>query len=241
MKHLRKGSGLVLGLLWLLMADLATAGDYVLVLGKGIEVCEAFLKNLNSFPDDPPMVCERKVNPKFQEFSKPVWQPLDALKHLDLIEQIERWKPYETGFEDPKRREEILALIKARIVSGRIRLALANIDLEQNGTTANETVLQYERADCDPANESNFAGLAGRAFYVLSPDKVQIDVEKSKSIYFYDRADIFLFKDRVYLTHWGGDLGFRNGTLSVASPLRAINYRTRCDYRYKARPNRRQP
>ncbi len=241
MKHKSRRSALVLGVLWLLIADVATAGDYVLMLGKGIEVCEAYLKNLNSFPDDPPMVCERKVNPEFPEFSKPAWQPLDALKNLNLIEQIERWKPYETGFENPKRREEILALIKARIASGRIRLALANIDIEQNGTTANETVLQYEYADCDPANESNFAGLAGRAFYVLSPGKIQIDVERSKSVHFYNRADIFLFKERVYLTHWGGNLAFRNGTLSVASPLHAINYRTRCDYRYKARPTRRQP
>ena len=240
MKHLRKGSGLVLGLLWLLMADLATAGEYVLVLGKGIEVCEAYLKNLNSFPDDPPMVCERKVNPKFPEFSKPVWQPLDALKHLDLIEQIERWKPYETGFEDPKRREEILARIKARIENEKVQLAVTDLDIEQNGTTTKETVLRYEFANCDPANESNFAGLPGRAFYVLNPEKTQIDVEKSKSFYFALRADVFLFKDRVYLTRWAGDLGFKNGTLSVTSPLHAINYRTSCDYRYKARPTRRQ-
>ena len=73
MKRLRTRSGLVVGLFWLLIADMASAGDYALVVGKGIDVCEAYLKNLNSFPNDPPMVCERKVNPKFPEFSKPVW------------------------------------------------------------------------------------------------------------------------------------------------------------------------
>ena len=241
MKSMRRGSNLALGVLWLLIADVATAGNYVLMVGKGIEVCEAYLKNLNSFPDDPPMVCERKVNPKFPEFSKPAWQPLDALEHLDLLEQIQRQKLSHIEEEYIRNREKLIAWFKEYIVSGRIRLALANIDIERNGTTANETVLQYEYADCDPANESNFAGLSGRAFYVLSPGKIQIEVERSKSVHFYDRADIFLFKDRVYLTHWGGDLGFRNGTLSVASPLHAINYRTRCDYRYEARPNRRQP
>ncbi len=241
MKRMRRGSGVVLGMLWLLMADLATAGEYVLVLGKGIEVCEAYLKNLNSFPDDPPMVCERKVNPKFPEFSKPVWQPLDALEHLDLLEQIERQKLSHIEEEYIRNRGKLIAWFKEHIASGRIRLALANIDLEQNGTTAKETILQYEYADCDPGNESNFAGLAGRAFYVLNPEKVQIDVEKSKSFAFLVRADIFLFKDQVYLTRWAGDLGFKNGVLSVASPLHAINYRTYCEYRYKAHPNRRHP
>ncbi|MDH5639823.1 MAG: hypothetical protein OEY28_00910, partial [Nitrospira sp.] len=33
MKNLRRGSGLVLGLLWVLIADVATAGDYVLLVG----------------------------------------------------------------------------------------------------------------------------------------------------------------------------------------------------------------
>lgn len=36
MKQLRAGSGLILGLLWVLIKDVAT----VLVIGKGVEVCE---------------------------------------------------------------------------------------------------------------------------------------------------------------------------------------------------------
>jgi len=242
MKRLRQGSGFVLGLLWLVMADLATAGEYLLVLGKGVKVCEAYLRNLNSFPDDPPMVCERKVNPKFPEFSKPTWQSLNALKHLDLIEQIERWKLYETGFDDPKRREELLTLIKARIENGTVQLAVTELDIEQNGTITKETVLRYENADCNPANESHFAHSVGRQLYALNVDRTQIDLEKSKNINFLGRADVFLFKDRVYLTQWGGNLGFKNGMLSVAPPLGVINYPGgRCDYRYKAHPTRRHP
>lgn len=241
MKNLRTVSGVMVSILWLLMADLATAGEYVLVLGKGIEVCEAFLKNLNSFPNDPPMVCERKVNPKFPEFSKPTWQPLNALERLDLLEQIERLRPSHNEEEYIRNREKLLAWFKEHIANGTIRLAVTDLDIEQNGTTARETVLQYEYAGCDPANESNFSGLSGLTFYVLNPGKMQVDVERSKSIHFYDRADIFLFKDRVYLTHWSGDLGFRNGTLSVSMPHGVINYPGRCDYRYKASKARRQP
>jgi hypothetical protein len=36
MKIIRRSSGFVLGLLWLLIADFATAGSYTLVVGKGI-------------------------------------------------------------------------------------------------------------------------------------------------------------------------------------------------------------
>jgi hypothetical protein len=241
MKGMRRGSCLVLGVLWLLMADLATAGEYVLVIGKGIEVCEAYLKNLNSFPDDPPMVCDRKVNPKFPEFRKPAWHPLDALKYFDLIEQIERERPSQTEEEYARNRETLVARYKEHIASGRIRLAVTDLDIEQNGRTTKEVVLQYEHGDCDSMSESHFAHSAGRSLYVLNAERTQIDVEKSKNISYLGRVDVFLFKDRVYLTQWGGNLGFRNGILSVSMPIGVINYPGRCDYRYKARPNRRQP
>ena len=125
MKSMRRGSSLALGVLWLLIADVATAGDYVLMLGKGIEVCEAYLKNLNSFPDDPPMVCERKVNPKFSEFSKPIWQPQDALEHLNLLEQIEQQISQHSEPEEDfiRGREKREVWFKERIVNGQIRLA----------------------------------------------------------------------------------------------------------------------
>ena len=47
MKQRRKGSGLLLGLLWLLIADVATAGDYTLVVGKAAAVCQHMLKILS--------------------------------------------------------------------------------------------------------------------------------------------------------------------------------------------------
>lgn len=240
MRSLRRGSGLVLGMLWLLMADLATAGDYVLMVGKGIEVCEAYLKNLNSFPNDPPMVCERKINPKFAEFSEPIWQPLDALEHFDLLEQIERQRTiYREEYD--RNREKNMAWLKERIATGQIRLATTNLDIEQFGTITTQVVLQHTFADCDPTNESHFAHSAGRTLYVLNAERTQLDVEKSKNISYLGRADVFLFKNRMYLTQWGGNMGFKNGTLSVLPPLGRIGYPSSCDYRYKARPNRRHP
>ncbi|MEO7861015.1 MAG: hypothetical protein ABIU05_11310 [Nitrospirales bacterium] len=241
MKRMHRGSGLVLGMLWLLMADVATAGDYVLMVGKGIEVCQAYLKNLNSFPNDPPMVCERKVNPKFPEFSTPIWQPLDALERFDLLAQVERQRPSYREEEYVRHREKIMAWLKERIATGQIRLATTDLDIEQGGTITTQVVLQYTFADCDPMNESHFAGSAGRTLYVLNAERTQLDVEKSKNISYLGRADVFLYKNRVHLTQWGGNMGFKDGTLSVLPPLGGINSFGLCRYRYKASPNRRHP
>lgn len=105
-------------------------------------------------------------------------------------------------------------------------------------------MLRREIYDCAPTNERQFSGSTGRQLYVLNAERMQLDIEKSKNISYLGRADVFLFKNRVYLTQWRGNMGFKNGTLSVFPPLGTINYPgSRCDYRYKdkARQNRRQP
>ena len=47
MKTMKRSSGFVLGLLWLLIADVATAGDYTLVMGKAAAMCQHMLKIFN--------------------------------------------------------------------------------------------------------------------------------------------------------------------------------------------------
>lgn len=198
------------------------------------------MKNLNSFPGAPPMVCERKVNPKFPEFSKPTWQPLDALERLDLLEQIERLRPSHNEEEYIRNREKLLAWLKDHIANGTIRLAVAEIDIEQDGAV--ETVLKHEYANCDPADEVQFTGMSGQSFYVLTPDKLKLDTEKSGSFSIGLRADMVTFNERPYITVWAGDLGFKNGVLSVYRPFSLVGTQPgRCDYRYKTSKARRQP
>jgi len=57
--------------LCLLAVAPAVAGRYDLVKGKGVEVCEAYEKNLNSFKPRLPFRGQRPVNPEFKDFSKP--------------------------------------------------------------------------------------------------------------------------------------------------------------------------
>lgn len=52
------------------------AGGYELIKGKGVEVCEAYGKNLNSFRPSVLMLCERLISPDFAQFAKPAWEEL---------------------------------------------------------------------------------------------------------------------------------------------------------------------
>ncbi len=56
--------------------ETAQAGRYELIKGKGVEVCEAYGKNLNSFRPSVLMLCERLVSPNFPQFTKPAWEEL---------------------------------------------------------------------------------------------------------------------------------------------------------------------
>jgi len=185
------------------------AGDYKMVLGKGIEVCEAYLKNLNSFPKAPPMVCERPLNPELKDFQKPEWKALDV--------------------------GENFALLKNNITDRQIKLSVTQLDVDLDGKL--ENVLRHEIDTCDPANESLFATPGGREFFVLNEEKTKIDVQKTKKIHLGGRLDIFLYKGQISIDGWGGNLGFKDGVIYVytiepyATPP---SWHTvhRCDYNY---------
>lgn len=74
----------------------AMAGQYVLEKGKGVEVCEAYAKNLNSFKPRQPFRCERPVSSDFPDFSKPQFKdPSDMPQGFvypgALVSKVERF------------------------------------------------------------------------------------------------------------------------------------------------------
>lgn len=245
MKGMRRGSGFVLGMLWLLIADVATAGSYVLAIGKGIEVCEAYLKNLNSFPKHPPMVCDRPLNHQFTDFNKPAWKELDGQEHLELLKQI--WRSFDNltveQFEQsPLKDQWIFSLKKPEGTMG-IAIQRAELDVDLDGVT--ELVLHYyELGTCDPLNESQFATPYGSMFYVLTPDGQNVDFEKTRLMLLNGggRPDLFLYKGRVFITHWAGNLEFKDGQLGVISKVYVApmvpDYKN-CKYKYHASGKRR--
>lgn len=69
MKRLRRGSGFFLGVLWLLITDVATAGDYTVVMGKAAAVCQHML---NLFNEDMKNFGELKYD-QHEEFTAIEW------------------------------------------------------------------------------------------------------------------------------------------------------------------------
>lgn len=240
MKNMRKGSGLVLGLLWFLMADLATAGDYVMVVGKGFEVCEAYFKNLNSFPSHPPMVCERPLNHKFTEFSKPVWQPVDILQNFDLLRQVEQTLRGMTDEQWDRQSKQWEVKIQERVTNGWLSMSTTELDVDRDGNI--ERVLRYvnDPGGCDPKNQATYSHPSGTEFYVLTPDQKRIDVQKSQMAFpgYGGRPEVFIYGGQWYLTTWAGGPRFEGGQLSIHSV--ELTPRRPCQFTYaqsaKGRP-----
>jgi hypothetical protein len=230
-------------LFWLLIVDLASAGDYVLVLGKGFEVCEAHLKNLNAFPDHPPMVCDRPLNPKVEELKKPEWQPLPVLEHLDLLRQVEQTLRGMTDEQWEAQKGQWAEKVKERVAKGWLSLSTSELDVDRDGTL--ERVLRdvNDTLGCDPKNQSTFANPGGIKLLVLTPDQRGIDAWKNGNFNLLGRRhEVFLYKGRVYLTGWVGNLRFMNGELWVTSPAHLPGMdKQACKFAYKPAKQRRNP
>ena len=172
------------------------------VYQQNLELCKAYEANLNSFPKvTEPFACERPLNPKLRDFSKPKWKPLDAREHVKLLVEIARFRNRHQpqGFGEPAYRRGILEGIRL----GQIRLKVAELDITPSPSSANrgpdgvpEKVLRIERGDpkCTPADEKT------RRFppvidYVIVND----DLTKFEEFAPLRRTmDAFLYKGEVY-------------------------------------------
>lgn len=89
---------LVAAALFALAAAPAIAGRYEIVKGKGVKVCEAYERNLNSFKPRSPFRCDRPVSPDLKDFSKPVFKgsydlivPGAGTRSYPVVKKVERF------------------------------------------------------------------------------------------------------------------------------------------------------
>lgn len=176
------------------------------VQASDLPLCKAFVENLNSFPErKEPMVCERPLHPKFNDFGRPEWKALDPMKHLDLLVQGAALAPY-TKTENAKKTKEELAAweksaregIKANIGQGEIKLSLARLDLVGPASRPDgkaENVLRVEVGHCDPKKIENPTYRRGFVYYVANDDLTEVKTEFAGSI---RGLDPFLYHGKVY-------------------------------------------
>lgn len=155
----------------LAMAGGATAAEqtkrsYRLVMGKGHEVCEAYLRNLRAFDlNERDPVCDPRPHPKSKEFLEPEWESMDVAQHMELVYRAEMsWGIYLNHPERHPPYDDWRREFESKRGSGEIqpRLKRATIEFVKGKPV---TVLAYSR---NPSGcEADFAryGASGNAGY----------------------------------------------------------------------------
>lgn len=185
----------------LIVAAPAQAGRYELVKGKGVEMCEAYLKNLNSLHPAEPMRCDRPVNPEFKDFQKPRWDRIDALKDFDLIVKVDT--VLRPRYYANIKREVMLTSLRNNIETGNYKFSLVTVDIDNDGQS--EPVLRYLDS-CWPGNK----GPWGTPLVVLQQNKRDVDQVKSEQVatghgvtgYQGSIYDVFRYKGTTYFDYW---------------------------------------
>ncbi len=203
-------------LVLIFLSSVCFAGEYELVKGKGVDVCEAYRNNLNSFNlyNVFNMACERKINPKFTDFQKPEWQELDLWGNRDFLKKVERFLGLEYDFGDPdKNPQEWERILKERI-TGMYATTIKTSQIDINNDGEKENVIKYSYGSCPGGN------YYGAAFLVLNDDKNEIDIEKTKPLlqnprhlkngpisegWEFAMYDVFVYKNKTYFDRWSGN------------------------------------
>jgi len=81
----------LLSALALLNGTVALAGEYRLIEGMGLPVCEAYRRNFEPRHDSEPMACQRSYDPSIAGFASVPWKKLDLNEHFNLYQEAERY------------------------------------------------------------------------------------------------------------------------------------------------------
>jgi hypothetical protein len=186
--------------------------QYKFIKGKGIELCEAYYKNLILFePRD--IACERKFDSEFKEFKKPAWVKLNLTEHKELLkkickfflrcDQLAKDEQFDNKEQFEKHMKGTLLNIGSSVYFGRT-------DIDNDGKL--ENVVLYNDGRC------NEMRVFAKALLVLNEDKTLISAKKTQSLlqnpfepdikcrrkktYLYQLYDIFFYKNRTYFDKW---------------------------------------
>lgn len=185
------------------------AGEYKLVVGDRIDVCEAYEKNLNSFKElSHAMVCERLVDTNLKEFDKPRWRKLNIWENLDKIKNFEEFM----GFTLWKENDRWMRNLRNREKKGMAQIYETHIDIDNDGDV--DRVYMYDYGKCDPQEESHYSMPGGRNLFVWDDENNCLHRGLNQYLKF-KRFDMFIYKGKVYLDYFGAHSNFQGGRLDV--------------------------
>ena len=162
----------------LAIAGMAWGGDYkwikypkpdIYPSSEVTKLCRGLEQNINSLgPLKDPLLCERPFNPKFKEFGKPEWTPLDPRQHIELIKKMDIVLTY-SGYKAPPFDETAWRERLDRRLP-HIGLALTRVDL--NGDGYLETLIKFNRRKpCDAISAKHLGLTAASIVYFVTDEE----------------------------------------------------------------------
>lgn len=205
----------VLSIVGPLMRHPAVAGDYTLIQGEGVPVCEAYRRNLEPRHEARPMACERRYDPSISGFMSPPWKELSLREHFDLYRKA--WvylQEHNTSPQGSKLSDQEIQAA-SRDLSGTaqaagVRLFEAQVALTDDDRRYN--VLAVREQQCGPHQS---ADQATTRLFVLNDAGTRIATDVPKIWNSYHNATIELYKQKAYLESYESDDDW--GTLLTGS------------------------
>ena len=228
-----------------------TRPRYELIKGKGVEVCEAYKKNLNAFNDTEPMVCERKIDPELKDFEKPVWQEVDARgKDRELLRRVLRYQAVDRNqFQASLYKEpdlgNLIERYKGREGGENPLLSRTRVDIDNDGNVEDVAILRY--GSCPDTSVAHFE----TNLFVLKqgprPEEMMIaddhPAEKllrqkvSPQLGHFTIADLFRYKGKTYVDKYcmlikGSPVGCDDKDILMVFKIEKNNVNEICRYKY---------
>ncbi len=157
---------------WLLCVAPANAEDYKLVIGEGVDVCDACKRNLERMTKHP--ACEREYSAELG-LKAPNWKPFDVSEHLGAMKQVLKYLA--TGNEFAKDdyvmgKEQYEAQLRASLAKGEQWVYLAQVDIDNDGRS--DHVLRMAGGPCNRRGEGG-SGAYSAPIVVLKEDLSGLD------------------------------------------------------------------
>jgi hypothetical protein len=208
-----KNSLLSLLVLWLAMLSLAQAGDYQLIIGEQLDVCEACKRNLERMSVHP--ACERDYSGQLG-LEAPAWKPFDVGGHIGAMEQAIRYLATGEEFSEDRYtsgEDQYVDHVRRIGMKEEPWAYWAHVDINNDGKA--EPVLKLHSALCNLRNDGSFGRAYSAPIVVLNENLSGIDRALTDLVVQnpgkdgrvagetnYQLYGVFSFKGETYFDRW---------------------------------------
>ncbi len=214
---------------WLVMVQSASAGEYQLVIGEGVDVCETCQRNLERMTVHP--ACERDYSRELG-LGAPEWKPFDVLGHISVMEQVLTYLATGKEFAEDRSimsEEQFVDTIRRIGTKEEPWAYWAQVDINNEGTL--KPVLKLHSSFCNLREDGSFGRAYSAPIVVLKENLSGIDRAMTNLVMQnpyrtgdlpgetnYQLYGVFSYKGETYFDRWndaGNEDESERSTLSI--------------------------